>query len=152
MPMSRRLLKNIEIDYDGEKPFEALYQKISTAFTNAVAKHDLKHATMIANGLSPIVRFGQEDKMVINDDIAALGFCPKEEGPADVTTIWEGDKLADTVQLIFCATDADETHNTYGKFVNTVTQAIYSMSDDLNWNKERDYMLMRMNQHLLRHI
>lgn len=151
MPMTRRLLKDTKIDYDNEKPFEALYNKISTAFTNSVAKHELKHSTMIANGLSPIVRFGQEEKMIVNGDIVALGFCPEKDG-SDVTTNWEGDKLVDTVQFIFCATNADETYNTYGKFVNKVTEAIYTMADELNWNKERDFMLMRLNQQLLRRV
>jgi len=152
MPMTRRLLKDTEIDYDGEKPFEQLYTKIASAFTQSAEKHDLKHATMIANGLSPIVRFGQKEKAVVNGDIIALGFCPKDEDSADITATWEGDKLVDTIQFIFCATDADETHNSYGKFVNTVTQAMYTMADDLNWNKERDFMLMRLNQQLLRRV
>ena len=152
MPMTRRLLKDTEIDYDGEKPFEQLYTKIASAFTQSAEKHDLKHATMIANGLSPIVRFGQKEKAVVNGDIIALGFCPKDEDSADITATWEGDKLVDTIQFIFCATDADETHNSYGKFVNTVTQAMYTLADDLNWNKERDFMLMRLNQQLLRRV
>ena len=151
MPMSRRLLKDTEIEYDGAKPFEALYTKISNAFTGAVKKHELKHATMIANGLSPIVRFGQEEKAVVNGDIIALGFCPKEN-VIDVTATWEGDKLVDTIQFIFCATDEDATHKAYGRFVNSVTQAINTMAEDLNWNKERDNMLMRLNQQLLRRI
>ncbi|MEI6893922.1 MAG: DUF3083 family protein [Colwellia sp.] len=152
MPMSRRLLKGTAIDYDGEKPFELLYQKISAAFTKAVEKHELKHTTMIANGLSPIVRFDEEKKTIINGDIISLGYSPKDEETPDISSMWEGDKLVDTVQLVFCATDADETYNTYGKFVNTVTQAIYTMAEELNWNKERDVILMRLNQQLLRRV
>ena len=152
MPMSRRLLKDTEMDYEGDKPFEQLYVKISDAFTNAVEKHELKHATMLANGLSPIVRFDEEKRSIINGDIISLGYSPKDEAGADISSTWEGDTLVDSIQFIFCATDADETHNTYGKFVNTVTQAMYSMAEDLNWNKERDFMLMRLNQQLLRRV
>ncbi|TYK64266.1 DUF3083 family protein [Colwellia echini] len=151
MPMTRRLLKDTAIDYDAEKPYELLYEKISTAFTNSVKTHQLKHATMLANGMSPIVRLDKEKKTIINGDIISLGYNPEEEG-TDVTSQWEGDKLVDTIQFIYCATDSDETHNTYGKFVNNVTQAVNTMAEDLNWNKERDYMLMRLNQQLLRRI
>lgn len=151
MPMTRRLLKNTEINYDSEMPFENLYKKISQAFSNSVQKHQLNHASMIANGMSPIVRFDEQKQTIVNGDIISLGYNPLDKN-ANVRSIWEGDKLVDTVQLVICATDFDETHKTYGKFVNSVTQAIYSMADELNWKKEQDYMLMRFNQQLLRRV
>ncbi len=148
VPMTRRLLKGTDIDYDLDKPFEKLYSKISTAFTKANDKHQLKHAAMIANGLSPIVRFDEHASTVINGDIISLGYNPHHES-RDITSQWHGGKLVDTIRLVFFATDFDETHKTYGKFVNQVTQAVGSIADDLNWKRDKDYMLMRFNQQLV---
>lgn len=151
MPMTRRLLKDTEIDYEGNKPFEILYEKIANVFTESLKKHQLSHATMIANGLTPIVRFDEEEKTIINGDTISLGYNPhKKDG--DIICNWEVDKLVDSVQFVFCATDFDEAHKTYGKFVNLVTKVINNMAEELNWKKDQDYMLMRLNQQLLRRV
>jgi len=151
MPMTRRLLKGTEIDYDSNKPFEQLYAKISQAFILANKKHQLSHAAMIANGLAPIVRFDENASTIINGDIISLGYNPHHES-RDISSQWHGGKLVDTVRLVFFATDFDETHKTYGKFVNQVTQAVATIADELNWKKDHDYMLMRFNQQLVRRV
>ncbi len=151
IPMTRRLLKGTEINYDLDKPFELLYEKISQAFTLANKKHQLKQAIMIANGLSPIVRFDENASTIINGDIISLGYNPQHEG-RDISCQWQGEQLVDTIRLVFFATDFEETHKTYGKFVNQVTQAVNYIADELNWKKQHDYMLMRFNQQLVRRI
>jgi len=151
VPMTRRLLKGTEINYDLSKPFELLYTKISQAFTQANKKCHLSHVAMIANGLSPIVRFDENASTIINGDIISLGYNPRHES-RDISCQWQGEKLVDTIRLVFFATDFDETHKTYGKFVNQVTQAVNVIADELNWQKDRDYMLMRFNQQLVRRI
>lgn len=151
MPMTRRLLKGTEIDYDSNKPFEQLYSKISNAFTLANEKQQLSHAAMIANGLAPIVRFDENASTIINGDIISLGYNPHHES-RDISSQWQGGKLVDTIRLVFFATDFDETHKTYGKFVNQVTQAVSTIADELNWKKDHDYMLMRFNQQLVRRV
>lgn len=151
MPMTRRLLKGTEIDYDLDKPFEKLYSKISAAFTRANNKYQLSHAAMIANGLSPIVRFDENASTIINGDIISLGYNPHHKS-RDISAQWQGGQLVDTIRLVFFATDFDETHKTYGKFVNQVTQAVGAIADELNWKKDHDYMLMRFNQQLVRRV
>jgi len=151
MPMTRRLLKGTEIDYQSDKPFEQLYTKISQAFILANTKHQLTHAAMIANGLAPIVRFDENASTIINGDIISLGYNPHHES-RDISSQWQGGKLVDTVRLVFFATDFDEIHKTYGKFVNQVTQAVATIADELNWKKDHDYMLMRFNQQLVRRV
>ncbi|MGL1958462.1 MAG: DUF3083 family protein [Colwellia sp.] len=151
VPMTRRLLKDIKIDYASSTPFNQLYQKITDAFVASAKKHKLTHSSMIANGMTPIVRYDKDEKIIVNGDIISLGYNPHEQN-GEITSSWSGDKLVDTVRLVFCATDFDEANKTYGKFVNQVTQAVNSMADELNWNKERDYMFMRVNQQLLRRI
>ncbi len=149
MPMTRRLLKGTEIDYDSDMPFEQLYKKIAKAFTLANEKQQLSHATMIANGLSPIVRFDTNAATTINGDIISLGYNPHHES-RNISSQWQGGKLVDTIRFVFFATDFDETHKTYGKFVNQVTQAVVAIADDLNWKKDHECMLMRFNQQLVR--
>jgi hypothetical protein len=151
MPMARRLLKDTEIDYDSAQPFEKLYSKISEVFITAAKKYKLNHVAMIANGMTPIVRYDNVESTVINGDIISLGYNPQHE-QGDITAQWQGDKLVDTIRFVFCATDFDEAHQTYGKFVNQVTQAIGMLADELNWKKESDYILMRLNQQLVRRI
>ncbi len=151
LPMTRRLLKGTEIDYESEKPFELLYTKISKAFIKANEKYQLKHAAMIANGLSPIVRFDENASTIINGDIISLGYNPHHES-RNISSQWQGGKLVDTIRLVFFATDFDETHKTYGKFVNQVTQVVAAIADDLDWKKDHDYMLMRFNQQLVRRV
>lgn len=151
VPMTRRLLKGTDIDYDAPQPFENLYGKISQAFTQSAKKHNLNHATMIANGMTPIVRYDEKAKTIINGDIISLGYNPHDEA-GEINCEWQGDKLADTIRLVFYATDFDETHKSYGKFVNQVMFAIGSFADQLNWKKDSDYMLMRLNQQLVRRV
>jgi len=151
IPMTRRLLKGTEVNYDSAKPFELLYAKISQTFKQVSERYQLNHAAMIANGLSPIVRFDNEARTIINGDIISLGYNPRHES-RDVSCQWQGDRLVDTIRLVFFATDFDEIHKTYGKFANQVTYAVNTIADELNWKKQHDYMLMRFNQQLVRRV
>jgi len=151
IPMTRRLLKGTDIDYDSSAPFEALYQKIDNAFEAAAKENNLHHIAMVANGMSPIVRYEKDQKTIVNGDIISLGFNPENED-GNVVTHWEGERLEDTIRLIFFAKEDDETHNTYGKFVNQVTQSISLLADELQWKKDKDYMLMRLNQQIIRRV
>ncbi|NRA60390.1 MAG: DUF3083 family protein [Psychrobium sp.] len=151
VPMTRRLLKNVDIDYDCSEPFNTLYEKIKTAFTNAAAQHGLNHGAMIANGMSPIVRYDETQTSIVNGEIISLGFNPAN-AIGGIICKWQSDKLVDTIRLVFFASDVDESHNTYGKFVNQVTQCIGDMAKNLNWKKESDYMLMRLHQQVIRRV
>lgn len=151
VPMTRRLLKGTEIDYDGNKPYGQLYTKIYQAFSEASQKNQISHATMIANGMSPIVRFDEKESTIHNGDIISLGYNPgKEKG--EISSQWQADTLVDTIRLVFFATDYDESHKAYGKFVNKVIRSIEMMASTLDWKHDKDYMLMRMNQQLVRKV
>ena len=151
IPMTRRLLKNVDIDYDNKDPFNALYETIKTAFTDAAAQHGLNHGAMIANGMSPIVRYDETQTNIVNGEIISLGFNPAN-ATSGMLCKWQSDKLVDTIRLVFFASDVDESHNTYGKFVNQVTQCIGNMAQTLNWKKDSDYMLMRLHQQVIRRV
>ena len=124
---------------------------IESAFKAAAAKHNLTHAAMIANGNTVIVRYDKEENTLFNGEIISLGFNPKND-VTDIVSLHEADKLVDNIRLVYFADEFDETHHTYGKFVNQVTQSINTLANDLNWNKERDYMLMRLHQQLVRRV
>jgi len=151
VPMTRRLLKGTNIDYDSLQPFDDLYRKIAHAFSKSVQKYKLNHSAMIADGMSPIVRYDKKENTIINGDIISLGYNPHNE-LGEITCNWQGDKLVDTIRLVFCATDFDETHQTYGKFVNQVMLSMADVALSLNWKKQQDYMLMRLNQQLVRKV
>jgi len=151
VPMTRRLLKGTAIDYESNEPFKRLYTKIYQAFIESNKKHQIKHATMIASGLSPIVRFDVNESTIVNGDIISLGYNPANEG-GEISCQWHGEKLVDTIRLVFHATNYDERHKTYGKFVNQVMSSIEMMAETLDWKKDKDYMLMRMNQQLVRRV
>jgi hypothetical protein len=151
IPMARRLLKGVDIDYDNSLPFEGFYQNFEKVFKDAAIKHDVKHAAMIANGLSPIVRYDETEKAILNGELISLGFNPhKEEG--SIVCQWEGDKLVDNIRLVFFAVNADETNNTYGKFANQVIDATKSLTEQLNWKKSKDEVVMRLHQHIVRKV
>jgi len=151
VPMTRRLLKGTHIDYDSQQPFDDLYRKIAHAFSKSAQKFKLHHSAMIADGMSPIVRYDENENTIINGDIISLGYNPHNE-LGEITCNWQADKLVDTIRLVFCATDFDETHKTYGKFVNQVMLSMADIALDLNWKKQQDYMLMRLNQQLVRRV
>ena len=151
IPMTRRLIKGTTIDYDQPEPFAPLYNKIADAFTNATANHKLTHTALIANGMSTIVRYDEEEKTVVNGEIISLGFNPQRPGDNTLCE-WEGDKLVDTIRLVFFATKADETNKTYGKFINKVHQAVNTFAQTLNWKKDHDDMIVRLHQHLIRRV
>lgn len=151
VPMTRRLLKGTDIDYNSEQPFDELYREIAHAFSKSAQKYKLNHSAMIADGMSPIVRYDEKENTIINGDIISLGYNPHNE-LGEITCNWQGDKLVDTIRLVFCATDFDETHQTYGKFVNQVMLSMADVALSLNWKKQQDYMLMRLNQQLVRKV
>lgn len=151
LPMTRRLLKNVELDHDATDLFKPLYEKIEKAFKNSAAKHNLTHAAMIANGNTVIVRYDEDENTIFNGEIISLGFNPKND-ITDIVSLYDPEKLVDNIRLVYFADKYDETHHTYGKFVNQVTQAINTLAAELNWNKERDYVLMRLHQQLVRRV
>lgn len=151
IPMTRRLLKDVELNYDSEELFEPIYKKVDAAFKSSAEKHNLTHAAMIANGNTVIVRYDEGENTIFNGEIISLGFNPKNDA-TDIVSLYESDKLVDNIRLVYFADEYDETHKTYGKFVNQVTQSINTLANELNWNKERDYVLMRLHQQVVRRV
>ncbi len=61
---------------------------------------------------------------------------------------WSADKLVDTVQLIFVASDQNSTSHGYGKFLNHIEQALHSLAEKLGYENNKEEMLVRFHQHV----
>ncbi|WP_158966238.1 DUF3083 family protein [Paraglaciecola sp. L3A3] len=151
VPMARRLLKGIEVDYDADQPYKTLYEKIETAFKSAVAKNNVKHAVMLGISASPIVRYNTEDSLNLNGEIIGIGFDPSKEDNF-VRCMWDGDTLVDNIRFIFFANERDEANNNYGKFANQSVQTIKDFAEQVNWKKADDDLIVRIHQHIMRKV
>lgn len=151
VPMTRRLLKGTNIDYTADTPFTELYEKIEKAFKDAVEKNGVEHAALLANGASPFIRFDKEEGSDIQGELISLGFDPSRKQNY-VRSLWEGETLVDTVRFVFFADDDNKTRKSYGVFANQILETVRDFSDTVNWNRERDDIIVRVHQHINRNV
>ena len=151
VPMARRLLKGTDIDYSLDAPFTKLYEEIEREFKDACAEHNINQAALIANGLSPFIRYDETETATVEGELISIGVNPSND-KSRFCVHWEGDKLVDTIRFVFFADDTDESHNNYGKFVNQVLQAVNSFADKVTWKKEHDDIVVRVHQHIARKV
>jgi len=151
VPMARRLLKGIEVDYDSEQPFTNLYQKIEDSFKKSIDKTDLNQVAYIGSGVYPFVRYDEEEKEEVRGELMSILVNPNNAENRFVTH-WNGDKLVDTIRFIYIADKSDEKNNNYGTFVNQVIQAVKTFSDDVAWKKEDDDITVRIHQHTMQEL
>jgi hypothetical protein len=76
-----------------------------------------------------------------------LGYNPSHSS-CGYTCKWDSNKLVDTIQLIFVASDQNKNSHGYGKFVNQIEQALRSFSKELGFINEKEEMLIRLHQHI----
>jgi len=148
IPMARRLLKGTDIDYLSDAPFTELYQKIEQAFKNSCNNNKINQAALIANGVSPFVRYDESEVAEIRGELISIGINPNNS-ETRFCIHWDADKLVDTLRIVFIADKSDETHNNYGKFVNQAISAVKAFADEVNWKKESDDIMIRIHQHLM---
>lgn len=151
IPMARRLLKGVNIDYESDQPYKELYQKLEDAFKVAVEQNDVKHAAFLGINSSPIVRYNTEDRLNLNGEIVGIGFDPSKKD-SFVRCMWDGETLVDTIRFIFFAGESDETNNNYGKFANQSIQSVKDFADAVNWKKDHDDIIVRIHQHIMRKV
>jgi hypothetical protein len=148
IPVNRRIKSLVEIDPTSAGAYNPLYSFISEAFVNAAKKFNINNGAVIANGLIPIVRRSYGDEFIHADgELLMMGYNPKKTD-CGFTCKWNADKLVDTVQLVFLASDLNKTSQGFGKFLNQVEQALHSMAEDLGYIKEKEEMLVRFHQHI----
>lgn len=151
VPMTRRLLKGVDIDYASTEPFTKVYEKIEAAFKKACDDNGIDQSAMIAKPIIPFVRFDETETVNINGELIYIGINPaNEKGRCCVH--WEPSLLVDTIRFMFFADVADESNNSYGKFVNQVVEATKAFADNVNWKKQQDDLLIRVHQHTMEQV
>lgn len=151
IPMARRLLKGTDVDYDSEKPFEKLYQKIESAFQNSTQGSQLNQIAFIGSGVTPFVRYDQTEGEEVRGELMSILVNP-DNSESRFISHWDGEKLVDTIRFIYIADDSDEKNNNYGTFVNQVIQAVRSFADEVSWKKADDDITVRVHQHTMQSI
>jgi len=151
IPMARRLLKGTDIDYLSEQPFTQFYQKIENAFNESCKTNQIDQAALIANGISPFVRYDESEASLISGELISIGVNPNNAEMRSCVH-WEADKLVDTLRFVFFADKSDETHHNYGKFVNQAIAAVKGFSDKVDWKKESDDIIVRVHQHIMLNV
>lgn len=147
VPLNRRIRKLVEIDEESAEPYSPLYNLVADAFTSAAKRHNLNNGAVIANGLIPVVRRSEEDLVVVNGELQMLGYNPAHTS-GGYTCKWSADKLVDTVQLVFVASDQNKTSHGFGKFLNQIEHALHSLAEQLSYVNNKEEMLVRFHQHI----
>jgi hypothetical protein len=151
LPITRRLLKLVNIDQNSEKPYAPLYEKLNAACVAAANKHKLFNGAFIANGLTPIIRNSQKDPEQKAGELIMLGYDPLEPKDEFIAR-WNDNELVDYAQIIFAATAKNIESKGYGKFMESVDKSLRQMAKALELEPERDEIAVRFHQHLAHHM
>lgn len=146
-PINRRIRSLVNNDENPQERYNPLYNLIADAFISAAKNQNLNNGAVVANGLVPIVRSGEDENVVTSGELLMLGYNPQHTS-CGYTCKWNSAKLVDSVQLIFVASEQDKTSHGYGKFVNEIEQALRVFATNLGIVAEREEMMVRLHQHV----
>jgi hypothetical protein len=146
-PLNRRIRSLVKTNDCELNCYNELYNLIADAFISSAKNQNLYNGAVIANGLVPIVRKGEDENVIANGELIMLGYNPSHSS-CGYTCKWDSNKLVDTIQLIFVASDQNKNSHGYGKFVNQIEQALRSFSKELDFINEKEEMLIRLHQHI----
>ncbi|MFT4926418.1 MAG: hypothetical protein ACI8WB_002516 [Phenylobacterium sp.] len=150
-PLTRRLLKRVDIDLNSETPYAALYAMLGDAVTKAATHHNLLNGAFIADRSAPIIR-NSDKKLEQNvGELRMLGYDPLAPRNQFICR-HQDDQLVDYAQIIFSATEKNIDNNGYGKFMETVDKALRLTAKTLDMTPEREEFNVRFHQHLAYHI
>ncbi|MEW6990152.1 DUF3083 family protein [Colwelliaceae bacterium 6441] len=147
LPINKRIKQLAAIDESSPEPYNGLYNLIADAFIHSAKKHELNNGAVIANGLVPFVRTSDDDIVVTNGELQKLGFNP-EHTTCGYTCKWSADKLVDSAQLIFIASNKNQTSHGHGKFLSQVEKALRSMAEKLEYINDKEELKVRFHQHI----
>lgn len=147
LPINRRIRSLVDIEENGTDRYNELYNLIADAFIRSAKHFNLNNGAVIANGLVPIVRSALDENIIASGELLMLGYNPNNT-TGGYTCKWNADKLVDTVQLIFVASEKDKTSHGYGRFVNQIQQALRSFAQSLDFVNNKEEMLVRLHQHV----
>mgnify|MGYP001954314606 FL=1 len=95
----------------------------------------------------PIVRSAKDENVIADGELLMLGYNPSLSS-GGYTCKWDANKLVDTIQLIFVASDQNKSSHGYGKFVNQIEQALRTFAQQLDFVTDKEEMLVRLHQHI----
>jgi len=151
LPISKRIKQLVDIDENADEPYGALYNLLADAFIHSAKKHELKNGAVIANGLVPFVRTSDDDVVVTNGELQKLGFNP-ETSSGGYTCKWAANRLVDSAQLIYIASNKNQTSHGHGKFLSQVEKALRSMAEKLEYVNDKEELKVRFHQHIAYNI
>jgi hypothetical protein len=146
-PINRRIRALAPVDENPQERYNLLYNLISDTFISAAKHYNLNNGAVIANGLVPIVRRGEDENVIRNGELLMLGYNPKHTS-CGYTCKWNSAKLVDSIQLIFVASEQDKNSHGYGKFFNNIEQALRSFTEQLGFIHDKEEMTVRLHQHV----
>ena len=144
LPLNRRIRSLVETELGN---YSELYTLIADAFISSAKKQKLYKGAVIANGLVPIVRSGEDENVIASGELLMLGSNPAHTS-CGYTCKWESNKLVDSVQLIFIACNQDRTSYGYGKFINQIELALRDFAQQLGFVYDKEEMTVRLHQHV----
>ncbi|MCP4988147.1 MAG: DUF3083 family protein [Colwellia sp.] len=146
-PINSRIRALAPLDENPQERYNPLYNLISDTFISAAKHCNLNNGAVIANGLVPIVRRGEDENVIANGELLMLGYNPKHTS-CGYTCKWNSARLVDSIQLIFVASEQDKTSHGYGKFVNNIEQALRNFTEKLGFISDKEEVMVRLHQHV----
>lgn len=147
LPISNRLLNMVDVDPDSTDPYNPLYTYLTDTFTQSAKRYNLNNGALIANGLVPIVRYSIHEITSRMGELQMLGYNPAQN-PCGIISKWDSSELVDNVQLVFVATDKNQTEQGFGRFLNQIEQAIKLMATELEMEPNKEEVIVRFHQHV----
>ncbi len=145
--INAKIRQQAKVDYDAPSPYKPLYTMINDMFVAGMEKAGLKNGAMIANGLTPLVRFGSSDQTRVGKGFQMIAFNP-EQPDDQIMSEWHGDIFTDKIRLVFLASQEDCTDRGYGKYVNQVTKVLESVAASLDIDPTNEQLMVRVHQHI----
>ncbi len=146
-PINRRIRSLVETSDNELGCYNELYNLIADAFITSAKNQNLFNGAVIANGLVPIIRKGDDENVITNGELLMLGYNPAHSS-CGYTCKWDSNKLVDAIQLVFVACDQNKSSHGYGKFVNQIEQALRALAQRLDFINDKEEMLVRLHQHV----
>jgi len=140
----KQLVDKKELDNEN---YNALYNLIAEAFISSAKQNNLSNGAVIANGLAPIVRKTEEEFIATNGELINLGYNP-DANASGFTCHFDSEKLVEKMQFVFVATNNEVTSHGYGKFLNQVEDTLDSLAKKLELVKDKEQLILRINQHV----
>ena len=147
LPISNRLLNMVDVDPSSTDPYNPLYTYLTDTFTQSAKRYNLNNGALIANGLVPVVRYSIHEITSRMGELQILGYNPAQN-PCGIVSKWDAGVLVDNVQLVFVATDKNQTEHGFGRFLNQIEQAIKLMATELEMEPHKEEVIVRFHQHV----